>query len=409
VSHIHNLIAEMSRNGVSYEEIGAVADCYAGATPASTVAAFWEDGTIPWMSSGEVNKGTVYETDRQITQAGYDSCSTKMVPPNSVVVALAGQGKTRGTVARTRISLCTNQSLCAIVPNDSVNSDFLYYFLQTQYRQLRSVSTGDGTRGGLNLQLIRGYRIPVPALQVQREIVGVLDTFSALKEELEAVLDAEAKARPTQQSYLRSRVLGLDEPSSIVSSVRLSEVVEFISGKAQERLVTADGTVALLTARFISTGGKSVRWVDPESALTPARRGDIAMVMSDLPNGRALAKCYCVTEDGKYSANQRVCLLRVRDETTMLASYLYHFLDRNPQLLAFDNGQDQTHLKKGQILGIQVPIIPFADQEHTALMLERLGGSTRELVAALGVEQEARRSQFEHYRDRLLMFDEATA
>ena len=73
------------------------------------------------------------------------------------------------------------------------------------------------------------------------------------------------------------------------------------------------------------------------------------MVMSDLPKGRALARCYYIEEDGRYSANQRVCLLRVRDETTTLARYLCHFLDRNPQLLAFDNGQDQTHLKKGQI------------------------------------------------------------
>ncbi|MGE0558303.1 MAG: restriction endonuclease subunit S [Burkholderiales bacterium] len=175
MSRIDELIASLCPDGVEFKTIGELAECFSGATPPSGIAAYWEGGTISWMSSGEVNKGLVYETDRKITQAGFDSCSTKMVPPNAVVIALAGQGKTRGTVARTRIPLCTNQSLCSIVCNESINSDFLYYFLSTQYQQLRGVSSGDGSRGGLNLQMIRSYRVPVPPMQVQREAVKILE------------------------------------------------------------------------------------------------------------------------------------------------------------------------------------------------------------------------------------------
>ena len=69
------------------------------------------------MSSGEVNYGEVYKTEKYITKEGYENSSTKMLPVNTVVIALAGQGKTRGTVAITRIPLCTNQSLCGIVTN----------------------------------------------------------------------------------------------------------------------------------------------------------------------------------------------------------------------------------------------------------------------------------------------------
>jgi len=115
MNRIEKLIAEMCPNGVEFCTIGEIAQCCSGATPKSGVIAYWENGTIPWMNSGEVNKETVYFTDKKITQAGYDSCSTKMIPANAVVVALAGQGKTRGTVARTRIELCTNQSLCSII------------------------------------------------------------------------------------------------------------------------------------------------------------------------------------------------------------------------------------------------------------------------------------------------------
>lgn len=177
MSRIDALIAELCPEGVEFMTIGNLAECYSGATPASGVAAYWDAGSIPWMSSGEVNKGTIYETDKKITQAAFASCSTKMVPPNAVVVALAGQGKTRGTVARTRIPLCTNQSLCSIICSDLIDSDFLYYYLSTQYQQLRDISSGDGARGGLNLQMIRSYRVPVPPLRIQHEIVKTLVNF----------------------------------------------------------------------------------------------------------------------------------------------------------------------------------------------------------------------------------------
>ncbi|KXK27605.1 MAG: Type-1 restriction enzyme specificity protein [candidate division WS6 bacterium OLB20] len=192
-SKLEQLIAEKCPEGVEFVFIEEVAECLAGATPRSKVTEFWENGTIPWMSSGEVNKKTIFETDKKITQVGYDSCSTKLVPPYTVVIALAGQGKTRGLVARTRIELCTNQSLCSIIPNERLDSDFLYHFLSTQYQQLRTISSGDGTRGGLNLEMIRSFKIPLPPLAVQQEIVSILDKFTQLEAELEAELEARRK------------------------------------------------------------------------------------------------------------------------------------------------------------------------------------------------------------------------
>ena len=142
MSRLDELIAELCPDGVEYKPIGSFANCYPGATPKTTIPEYWENGTIPWMSSGEVNQGEVTYTEKKITQAGYDNTSTKMVPPNTVVIALAGQGKTRGTVAITRIPLCTNQSLCAIVTNETVDSCYLLHFLRSQYQQLRDVSSG---------------------------------------------------------------------------------------------------------------------------------------------------------------------------------------------------------------------------------------------------------------------------
>lgn len=179
-------------------------NCYAGATPSTKNKEYWEGGNIPWMSSGEVHQGQVLRVEGRITQKGYDHCSTKMVPRDSVVIALAGQGKTRGTVAITRIELCTNQSICAIVPDKTkVLPDYLYYYLKGQYFDLRRLSSGDGTRGGLNLKMINNYGIPIVSLGHQREIVEILDTFEALISNIKQ----EIELRQKQYEYYREKLL----------------------------------------------------------------------------------------------------------------------------------------------------------------------------------------------------------
>lgn len=183
-------------------------DIYSGATPSKEKRDYWENGTIPWMSSGEVNLGQVYEVEGRITQLGYDKCSTRMVPEGSVVIALAGQGKTRGTVAILRTSVCTNQSLAALVPNpEIVSGEYLYYYLKTQYSKLREVSSGDGTRGGLNLKMLRSYKVIVPSLKTQAQIVSILERFDTLTNDLTSGLPAEIEKRRQQYEFYRDKLL----------------------------------------------------------------------------------------------------------------------------------------------------------------------------------------------------------
>lgn len=129
--------------------IGEFANCFAGATPSTSHPEYWENGRIRWMSSGEVHKGHVEDTDFRITELGYKSASTRMVPIHSIVIAIAGQGKIRGTVAITEVDLCTNQSLCAIVPDERVNYLYLYHNLQGRYLELRGLSGDVNGRGVL--------------------------------------------------------------------------------------------------------------------------------------------------------------------------------------------------------------------------------------------------------------------
>ncbi|PIT39961.1 restriction endonuclease subunit S [Snodgrassella alvi] len=194
---------------VEWKALGDISEkIYSGGTPKTDIAKYWENGTIPWMSSGEVNLTTVYKTEKFISETGLRNSSAKFVPKNSVVIALAGQGKTRGKVARTRIDLTTNQSLASLTFDENkVNSDYIFHFLNTQYENLRQISSGNGARGGLNLQMISSYKVPIPSLKEQDRIVKILDKFEALTNSLTEGLPREIELRQKQYEYYRNLLL----------------------------------------------------------------------------------------------------------------------------------------------------------------------------------------------------------
>ena len=193
--------------GYAPVKLGEIATLITGATPSTLKQEYWDNGTISWMSSGEVNLKRVFNTEQKITQDGYNSTSTYLVPVHSIVIALAGQGKTRGKVAITEIELCTNQSLCSIVCNELVNYKYLYYYLDSKYEELRAISNGDGTRGGLSLKLLKPYGLVLPSLKEQERIVSILDRFDALCHDISTGLPAEIEARQKQYEYYRDKLL----------------------------------------------------------------------------------------------------------------------------------------------------------------------------------------------------------
>lgn len=184
--------------------IGDFTDCTAGGTPSTQVSSYW-GGEIPWMSSGELHLKQVYDVVGRITQKGLENSSTKFVPANSVLIGLAGQGKTRGTVAISKIPLCTNQSIAAIFPTDEFNSTFLFYNLENRYDELRALSTGDGGRGGLNLTIIRNVSVKFPPLPEQTAIATALSDTDALISSLQTLI---AKKKAIKLSAMQNLLSG---------------------------------------------------------------------------------------------------------------------------------------------------------------------------------------------------------
>ena len=183
-SLFYQMFGDPITNPMGWEQrkIGLFAQLVAGATPSTTVDAYWENGSIPWLSSGEVSKGRIYETDNKITQKGYDNCSTKLIPPHTLIMALAGQGKTRGTVGIAEIALCTNQSICSFLTDNTINVDYMYYLLKYEYDYLRGFSNGDGGRGGLNLRILRNLSIITPPLSLQQSFAAKVSAIEVQKQ-----------------------------------------------------------------------------------------------------------------------------------------------------------------------------------------------------------------------------------
>ena len=152
----------------------------AGGTPSTLKKEYW-DGNIRWMNSGELNLKKVYEVQGRITDEGLQNSSTKLIPKRCVLIGLAGQGKTRGTVAMNMVELCTNQSIAAIHPNKKIiDSNFLYHNLDGRYDELRRISSGSGGRGGLNLNIIKSLNIYIPSIPEQQKIADCLSSLDEL-------------------------------------------------------------------------------------------------------------------------------------------------------------------------------------------------------------------------------------
>ena len=186
------------------KRIGDFTDCTAGGTPSTLISEYW-GGTIRWMNSGELNNKIVPDVEGRITERGLRESSTKIVPPQCVLVGLAGQGKTRGTVAINTVELCTNQSIAAIYPNDSFVPEYLYYNLDARYEELRGMSTGDGGRGGLNLQIILSIMVPFPRVDEQTAIAAVLSDMDA---EIAALERRRDKTLVVKQGMMQQLLTG---------------------------------------------------------------------------------------------------------------------------------------------------------------------------------------------------------
>jgi type I restriction enzyme S subunit len=158
----------------------------------------------------------------------------------------------------------------------------------------------------------------------------------------------------------------------------LGKLIDYENGKAHESHITAKGKYIVVNSKFISTEGEVRKYTD--NGFCVAKKEDILMVLSDVPNGRAIAKCYLVEVDDLYTVNQRICKIKPNDS---IGRFLFYVLNRNSFYLAFDDGVKQTNLCKADVLCCPVFSPSLPEQQKIADCLssidDRITAETQKL------------------------------
>lgn len=167
-----------------------------GLTPLRSNPEFWDNGTIPWLKTEQLGKKYIYETNEHISKVALDKTSIKIFPENSLSIAMYGEGKTRGNLSILKKAMTTNQACCNVaIDPEKADFEYVYYFLKTQYKELRNLSSG--VRKNLNSNDIKNYPIRLPQnLDSQKKIANVLKALDAkieLNNRINAELEAMAK------------------------------------------------------------------------------------------------------------------------------------------------------------------------------------------------------------------------
>lgn len=207
-TQVENIKTQMNLNSLIFESyfekiqsnfinsgtISEFFDLATGGTPSKKNKDYFDNGNIPWLLSGDIHQENISESKNFITEDGLKNSNAKYLPVGSVLIALNGQGKTRGTVAQLKINATCNQSLVSINSKDNnvIENEFLFYFLKSQYKKIRKLTGDSGNdRRGLNMNIINSMKIKFPEISVQKKIIDNCKSLSEVNKNLTKILDSK--------------------------------------------------------------------------------------------------------------------------------------------------------------------------------------------------------------------------
>ncbi|MDD5049855.1 MAG: restriction endonuclease subunit S [Methanoregulaceae archaeon] len=161
-----------------------------GGTPSRKESQYW-NGDIPWIKTGEINYSIITSTEESITKIGLENSAAKIIPAGTIVMAMYGQGVTRGRVAITCIDAAINQAVAALFPKENINKRYAFYYFVFSYENIRSLGHG-AHQTNLSGTIIKTIKIPIPSIPIQEKIAHILmpiDQKIAAEESRKAALD----------------------------------------------------------------------------------------------------------------------------------------------------------------------------------------------------------------------------
>ena len=336
-------------------KISDVFETSSGSTPTASKQEYYENGDIPWINSGELAKPYIYRTNNFITKEGYDNSSTKMYPIDTVLVAM--YGATAGKASILKMEACTNQAVCAILPNPDYDPLFIKYSIDTLYDYLVGLSTGSA-RDNLSQAGIKDLKLIVPnSLKEQKQLASVLATLDkkiTLNRQINDNLEAMAKqlydywfvqfdfpneeGKPYKSSggaMVWNEKLKREIPENWKVDA-LNKWLEIKSGfpfKSETYLTS--GHYKVITIKNVQDGELVTSGCDFVDEIPSRAKDYISLQIGDrLISLTGNCGRLCVVFENNLLLNQRVGLLYC-DE--LYLEYLYNYLNSRPMRIVVDN------------------------------------------------------------------------
>lgn len=397
MSNLEELIERLCPDGVEYKTIRDICKKIAsGGTPTASKSEYY-NGYIPWLRTQEVDWKDILDTEIKITELGYNNSSTKWIPKNCVIVAM--YGATAAKVAINKIPLTTNQACCNLEIDERIAEyKYVYYWLCKEYINLKSL--GQGSQHNINANIIKNYKLPVPPLEVQREIVRILDNFTFLTTELAA----ELAARQKQYEYYRDLLLTFKSNESTILNERTNELEINAPVRWMKLGDIADikRGIRVVKKQLITEGKYPVY----QNSLEPMgffnKYNCEAETTYVISAGAAGEIGFC---NKKFWAADD-CLIFTDTKNVNNKFIYYSLLVRKNILLANVRKASIPRLSRIVVENLIIPVPPLEQQQRIVDILDRFETLCNDISSGLPAEIEARQKQYEYYRDKLLTFKE---
>lgn len=390
MSHLDALIAEHCPNGVPFQLLGAVAtysDTRIDAAELDETTFIGVDNLLS-DKGGKVDASYLPNTERLTAYQEGDVLLGNIRPYLKKVWLATNSGGCSGDVLALRVSPGYRGRMLP---------EFLYHLLSSDdffAYDMQHAKGGKMPRG--DKASILKYRIPIPPVEVQREIVRLIDSFSVLEGGLGTGLQTEFEARQIQYAHYRGTLLSF---SGQTKSVSLSDICRITRGRVISKDYLRDhaGAYPVYSSQTANSG--VFGFIDTFDY-------DYESITWTTDGANAGSVFY--HRDEEFSITNVCGLLRVLDDKSMNAKFLYYVLGQVAKQHV-SAGMGNPKLMAKSMSRVQVPVPPLTEQERIVAILDKFEALVNDLKAALPAELNARRKQYQHYRDRLLTFQEAAA
>ena len=366
---------------------------FAGGTP-STKHKNYYDGDIPWIRSGEIDFNTITKAERNITQEGYNNSSAKLIRKGSVVMAMTGATVAKSAIVEYETS--ANQSVCAIETDESIaNYKYVYFYLAKEYFKIKSSAQGALT--SLNLAMIKQIEIPIPSLEEQTRIVGILDTFTATIDNLKEQIAQRRK----QYEYYRDQLLDLEGKEGVEMKA-LGEICDIFDGTHQTPHYTESG-IRFVSVENIKNLRASTKYISAQDYEVNYRvkpqRNDVLMTrIGDV------GSCAIINFDEPIAYYVSLSLLRPNHDC-VISNYMKYLLESQTGRREIRKRTLLTavplKINLGDIGKLVLPVPSLSDQRRIVSILDTFESSIQNLESQL----KEREKQYEYYRNKLLTFE----